>query len=88
MTKARPTIEDLDPHGRWRAFARRYPEAARAINAAARETLAHNVRVAQTLSHGAAGMARRVNHASITRSNIVCGTPEDLWPRIARQWTT
>jgi hypothetical protein len=82
-----PTIEQLDPNGNWRAFARRHPEAAKAINAEARRILAHNRHVDRTMSHSQAGMHGKFNHASVLRSNIVTGyTPDNLWPRIARQW--
>jgi len=82
------TIEQLDPQGNWRAFARQYPQAAKAINAQARATTAHNRLVAATESHSVANMRTRWDGASVLRENIAAGYHGDnMWAQIARQWT-
>jgi hypothetical protein len=83
------SIEQLDPQGNWRAFARRHPAAAKAINAQARANDRNNEGVTRTQSHRVAGALTRWNDASVLRSNIASGYFNDsMWSRIAPQWTS
>ena len=82
------TIEQLDPKGNWRAFARLHPAAAAAINAQALATQKHNVHVARTCSHRVANMRLKFEYAAVLRDHIVTGyVGDNMWAQISRQWT-